>query len=404
MDLKGQLRERWAKLDGKQRERTVKLVIGVVGISVAMMAYFATGQDKKVPPPAKAPAAVINVGEGRMEDDVRAQVEKQRQAQVEYEKKNAEKEAADRQKLEDMKAQLTAINGTLDGMSKGGAPGQGKPAAGGPGNPPQWPDQWQPGAPGAPGGAPGAGGVPPVPVVKELVGGIGTMTGGPSPDAGKKKAVKKFYLPVGFMPAKLLTGLKAKTVETARNDPEPMLLRVQAPAVLPNEVRAALKGCFVVANGFGSLAAERIEARLVSLNCVDFDDHSVIEAEVKGILVDKDGVKGLAAHIVSKAGTVMARALIAGAFQGAGQALSQSSSTQSVSALGSTTAIQPSQIGNAALGNGLASSANEMSKVFLDLVRQSAPVAEHGADTDCSVFMTEGVWLEIKDLDSGVDE
>jgi conjugal transfer pilus assembly protein TraB len=37
-----------------------------------------------------------------------------------------------------------------------------------------------------------------------------------------------------------------------------MMIRVQAPAVLPNEVKANLKGCFVIAEGYGNLATHRV--------------------------------------------------------------------------------------------------------------------------------------------------
>jgi conjugal transfer pilus assembly protein TraB len=95
----------------------------------------------------------------------------------------------------------------------------------------------------------------------------------------------------------------------------------------------------------------------------------------------------------------MARAMLAGALQGAGQAFASSSTTQSVSALGTTNTISPSQVGRAALGQGLSAAASDASKVFLDLVKQSAPVVEHGPDTDCTVVLTEGTWLEVKDYD-----
>jgi conjugal transfer pilus assembly protein TraB len=155
----------------------------------------------------------------------------------------------------------------------------------------------------------------------------------------------------------------------------------------------------VVANGFGSLASERVEARLVSLSCMDYDNHIAIQADVKGIVVDKDGVKGLAAHPVSKAGANMARAAIAAAFQGAGNAIAQSTSTVSTSPLGTTQTLNTGEVGRAALGQGLAGGANEIAKVYLDLVRQSAPVLEVGPGKDVTVYITEGVWLELQDYE-----
>jgi conjugal transfer pilus assembly protein TraB len=199
------------------------------------------------------------------------------------------------------------------------------------------------------------------------------------------------------MPAKLLTGLKAKTVESAREDPEPMLLRIQAPAVLPTEVRAQLQGCFVIAHGYGSLASERVEARLVSLSCVDFEGRSVIEEEIKGILVDQDGVKGLAGHPVTKMGANLSRLFVAGLVEGAGEALAATSSTTSISPLGQTSTIDTDQMGRAGLGRGISAATGELSRIYAELVRQSSPVIEVGPSKAVSVLVTEGVWLEVND-------
>jgi conjugal transfer pilus assembly protein TraB len=203
------------------------------------------------------------------------------------------------------------------------------------------------------------------------------------------------------MPAKLLTGLKAKTVESARGDPEPILLRVQAPAQLPNEIRAQLQGCLVVAHGYGSLASERVEARLVSLNCFDLKGKSVVEADVTGIIIDSDGVKGLAGHPVSKMGTNLARLAFAAAIEGAGSAFSDRATTTSVSALGQTQSIDPGQIGKVAAGEGVQSAASEYGKIIADLVRQQAPVIEVGPTKDVTVVLTEGAWLELKPYREG---
>ena len=132
-----------------------------------------------------------------------------------------------------------------------------------------------------------------------------------------------------------------------------MLLRIQAPAVLPNEVRAQLQGCFVIAHGFGSLASERVESRLVSLSCVDYEGRSVIEEEIKGILVDQDGVKGLAGHPVTKMGANLSRMFVAGLVEGAGDALNAATATTSISPLGQTSTVDPSQLGKAGIGRGI---------------------------------------------------
>jgi len=118
-------------------------------------------------------------------------------------------------------------------------------------------------------------------------------------------------------------------------------------------VRAELEGCFVIAHGFGSLASERVEARLVSLSCLDYEGRSVIEQEITGVVVDQDGVKGLAGRPVTKMGANLARLFVAGLVQGGAQAFQQSALTTSVSALGQTQTINGDQLATAAAGRGI---------------------------------------------------
>lgn len=403
------LREWYDGLDPARRQGLIRA--GTIGgvLAVALGLYYASGQDGKKPPPPRPAVAVIDVGEGRLEDDMRAQLERSEQ---ELSNQNAAQDGKVAQlsaRLDQQAAQNQALVDALNAMSKGGA--LGLPDARGPGGlSPDNPADWEKGitrpgdrlAQGTPGGAPPP---PPAPPPVEMIGGIGIATaaaGTGVPAGDKKKATgPKWYLPVSFMPAKLLTGLKAKTVESARGDPEPILLRVQAPAVLPNEIRAELQGCLVVAHGYGSLASERVETRLVSINCMNQAGESVIEADITGIVVDQDGVKGLSAHPVSKMGTNLARLAFAAALEGAGSAFSDQASTVSVSPLGQTQSIDPTQIGRTGTGEGVAKAASEYGRIIADLVRQQAPVLEVGPTKDVTVVLTQGAWLEIRSSREG---
>ena len=59
-----------------------------------------------------------------------------------------------------------------------------------------------------------------------------------------------------------MTGFDAATSGNGKNDPEPLLIRVQTPAVLPNDIKANLAGCFVVAEAVGRLDKERADVRV----------------------------------------------------------------------------------------------------------------------------------------------
>lgn len=400
-------------LDSKKRANLIRGtgVLGLVGFLLA--AYYLSGKDEaaKAKHP-KEPVAVIDLGDSRLEDDVRAQVEKERQefrAQIDTQKKDA-KDTKD--KVAAQEQQLALLADALKKMSAAPFPSEAEGAGAKAMTAPDDPNAWA-NAPTRSGARLRASNAtpmnaPPAPLPVTFVGDIGG--GAPPPPAGAKAAGAvgngkkngpKFFLPISFMSAKLLTGLKAKTVDSAKEDPEPMLLRIQAPAVLPNEVRAQLQGCFVIAHGYGSLASERVESRLVSLSCIDFEGRSVIEQEITGIVVDKDGVKGLAGRPVTKMGANMARLFVAGVFEGAGDAFESTARVTSVSPLGQTQSIDTDQIGRAAGGRGVSKAAGELSKIYAELVRQSAPVIEIGPSKDVSVLLTQGVWLEVKDYAQG---
>ncbi|NKE71279.1 TraB/VirB10 family protein [Candidatus Manganitrophus noduliformans] len=219
-----------------------------------------------------------------------------------------------------------------------------------------------------------------------------------NPEEEKKKEKRSVYLPPSFMEATLLTGLDAETVESARGNPEPVLLRIKDLAVLPNRIKANLKGCFVIAHGFGRLSKERVELRLVTLSCLAKDGQAVIDQALKGYIADEDGKNGLRGEVVSRMGSSVARAALAGFFGGAGDAFRAAANTTSVSPLGTTQTVQPGNIGIAAIGGGLSGGSDQLEKLYLDLARQATPIIEIGATKTVTLVVTEGIDLIIKDV------
>ncbi|MBI3755261.1 MAG: TraB/VirB10 family protein, partial [Deltaproteobacteria bacterium] len=154
----------------------------------------------------------------------------------------------------------------------------------------------------------------------------------------------KFYLPPSFMPATLLTGVRAGTMQGGQSKEKPLLIRIKDLAVLPNEIKSNLKGCFVIASVQGDLSDERAHARLTNLSCISKTGESVVEAKVKGYVVDADGQIGLAGTVVTRMGALLGRSVLAGFFGGMGEAVENSTKITSVSALGSTQSINPDKI------------------------------------------------------------
>lgn len=215
---------------------------------------------------------------------------------------------------------------------------------------------------------------------------------------GKKKGLMSVYLPPSFMAATLLSGLDAPTAGSAKGNPVPVLIRVKTPAVLPNEVKAQLAGCFVIADGKGNLSTERAELTLVSISCLDRKGGALIDQKIKGFVVDADGKIGLRGRVVAKFGSVVARSMLAGLLVGAGDAFKAQATTTAISPLGTTQAINTKDIGMAALGSSLSEGFKEIQKFYMELAHDSMPVIEIGATKRITLVVSEGLTLDIKKL------
>lgn len=395
LDLKAQ----WEKLTAKQKLRakqaSVAAAVGILGLGL----YSATGHHE--PPKPATETANLNMGAGLRGDSLEEKVRGDLKKVLDGQQLLGDRVSA----IEEGKV----VPGSKVGPTAGtGADGDLPPAL--PGAPPHLPAPPTTGdigadadklpAPPAPPSAPAA---PPAPPVEKNVGAIGTATSQPAPrdaaadaSGASKKKNRTIYLPPGFMKARLLTGIDALASRDATSNPEPIIARVQAPAVLPNEVKANLAGCFVIGNATGSLAKERVEVQLVTLSCVDFDDRSVVDQPVKGFFVDTDGKKGLSGKVVTRAGATLARAFLAGTISGISQSVQDTFGQTSTSALGTVRTLDAGDAAKTGVAGGLGRSSDKLTDFYLDLARQAGPIVEVGAAKDVVVVVQEGVTLEIK--------
>jgi len=388
----------WTRLTSDQKLRAKQISVAA---TIAVLGYglytASSGGDEKV---ATAPAASnLDMGAGLRGDS------------LEVKMRGDLKKILDGQSL--LGDRVTAIEeGKV--APGGGAAGAAPSAGADPGLPPALPGEI-PAYPPAPAeantdgaslppppAAPTAPPAPPAPPTERQVGAIGAAVSAPAAEGGaanatsKKKANRTIYLPPGFMKARLLTGIDALASRDATSNPEPIMARVQAPAVLPNDVKANLAGCFVIGNATGSLAKERVEIQLVSISCVDFDEHAVVDQPIKGFFVDADGKKGLSGKVVTRAGATLARSFIAGTVAGIAQSVEGTFGNVSTSALGSVRTLDAGDAAKTGIAGGLSRSSDKLTDFYLDLARQAGPVVEVGAAKDVVVVIQEGLALEIK--------
>ena len=385
------LRARWQTLSARQQLRLKQLgVAGVIG-ALGLGLYSASGD--KAEEAAVPPSSHLDMGAGLRGDSLEIKLRGDLKKILDGQTLLSERVTAiEEGKIVPGAGTAGAIDGDLPPAIPGAVPDFPEPPATGDIDP----SASAPPAPPAPPSAPPA---PPAPPVENTVGAIGAATApvaGADAAAGAKKKTRTIYLPPGFMKARLLTGIDALASRDATNNPEPLIARVQAPAVLPNDVKANLAGCFVIGNATGSLAKERVEVQLVSLSCVDFDERSVVDQQIKGFFVDADGKKGLSGKVVTRAGAALARAFIAGTITGIAGTVENTVGDVSTSALGSVRTLDAGDAAKAGIAGGLSRSSEKLTDFYLDLARQAGPIVEVGAAKDVVVVIQEGVSLEIK--------
>ncbi|HEX7783957.1 MAG TPA: TraB/VirB10 family protein [Sphingobium sp.] len=396
----------WGRMSAKQKLRARRLLVGVAVGALGIGLYVASGSKEEIKP--ANPASSLNMGAGLRGDSLEVKLRGDLKKVLDGQQLLGDRVSA----IEEGK--VVPGSRTSGSRAPGGIDGDLPPAL--PDSVPALPDS-VPALPyppetgdissdadrlPAPPSGPVAPPAPPAPPVEKTVGAIGSATGqvvaqgAADNSASSKKKNRTIYLPPGFMKARLLTGIDALASRDATSNPEPIIARVQAPAVLPNEVKANLAGCFVVGNATGSLAKERVEVQLVSLSCVDFDEHSIVDQPVKGFFVDTDGKKGLSGKVVTRAGATLARAFIAGTISGISQSVENTFGNTSTSALGTVRTLDAGDAAKTGIAGGLSKSSDKLTDFYLDLARQAGPIVEVGAAKDVVVVIQEGTTLEIK--------
>ena len=382
--------EKYYDLPSEQQTRIKRGVVIATFIIIAMVIYYGTGRDEQSPI-VQEQEKDIRLSEGLLEDDITVKVDSKigetQQLIGDQAKRITDLETQNAVFLE----QLKHVNELLEtGTAIHPAPKQSSQSTGQDGITfPLSPNTT-------------ANGQNDFQLEVTMVGGIGHAIGA-SKDVVDEKKQKTIRLPPGFMEGTLLTGIEADALSDAAGEPEPIMIRIDSPTVLPNSLRADLKGCFVIASAHGKINRERVEARLVSLHCTRKNGFSAVEAELKGYVADQDGKKGMAGIVISKAGPLILRSSVAGAIVGAGDAISQGSSTTTVTGSGAVSTYDGDQIAKSAFGGAVSNGSEQLNDIFVEYIKQTTPIIEVGTNKLITVCITEPVTLKIVEQDEVMD-
>ena len=205
------------------------------------------------------------------------------------------------------------------------------------------------------------------------------------------------YLPPNsYAPARVIVGVDASTGVASQTDPLPVVLRITGPArsvMRGNELLSTdITGCLVNGAARGDLSAEKVYVQLVRMTCAQPGGRYAV-SEVKGFIAfaGKSGVRG---RVVSREGSLVSQALLAGIVGGFGRGFSANANgifTGQVGANGQREALSPTDILAGGIGQGAGEAADTVSRYLIERAEQYQPVVEMPTGIEVEIVFLDGV-------------
>ena len=208
------------------------------------------------------------------------------------------------------------------------------------------------------------------------------------------------YLPPNsFASAKVIVGVDASAGVNSQTDPLPVVLRITGPArsVYQNGrlLTTKIEGCLINGAARGELSSEKVYVKLQKMTCPQPGGRYAV-SEVKGFVAfaGKTGVRG---RVVSREGSLVTQAFIAGLAGGFGRGFSANATSfltqPNVTVNGQRQKLGVGDIAQGGLGEGVAQSADMVSKYLIERAEQYQPVIEMPTGIDVEIVFLEGVYV-----------
>ena len=208
------------------------------------------------------------------------------------------------------------------------------------------------------------------------------------------------YLPANsYATATVIVGVDAKAGVQSQSDPLPVLLRLTGPARSVAEggklLTTKVQGCLVNGAAVGDLSAEKVYIKLQKMTCPQPGGRYAV-SEVNGYVAfgGKAGVRG---RVVSREGTLVTQAFIAGALGGFGRGFSANTNSAfsgtNISTDGKRSKLGTGDILTGGIGEGVATAADSVSKYLIERAEQYQPVIEMPTGISVSVVFLDGVFV-----------
>lgn len=205
------------------------------------------------------------------------------------------------------------------------------------------------------------------------------------------------FLPPGsFAKVALLTGLDSGTSEYTRANPQPVLMRVQSNAQLP-QGQYQTKSCFVLGSSYGDLSSERIFVQLSRITCMDASRQMMLTGKLNGYVADSDSIQGLKGKVIRRNGQLLAKSMLAGFASGLSKVAAGAGTTQVASVGGAiNTAFDTSKLLQTGGMEGVNTTMELVAKQYSDEAKNMFPVISVPGGRIGSMVLTQGTKLEWK--------
>ena len=208
------------------------------------------------------------------------------------------------------------------------------------------------------------------------------------------------YLPPNsFARAKVIVGVDASAGVNSQTDPLPVVLRVTGPArsVYQNGrlLTTKIEGCLINGAARGDLSSEKVYVKLQKMTCPQPGGRYAV-SEVKGFIAfgGKTGVRG---RVVSREGSLVTQAFLAGLAGGFGRGFSANANSvfqgTNITTNGQRDKLSTGEILEGGFGEGIAQTGDMVSKYLIERAEQYQPVIEMPTGVDVEIVFLEGVYV-----------
>lgn len=186
-----------------------------------------------------------------------------------------------------------------------------------------------------------------------------------------KRSIENYVTAGSFVTAVMIGGAEANAGVSGESNTSPVVFRTLNNGFLPNGKKSTLKGCIMTGSAYGDISSSRGIVRGDRFSCIR-KNGDILDIPVEATVFNfgKNGIRGDAimrnSKIVQSVGT-------AGLIDAIGSAAESLSQTTSVSALGSTTSVNNSDIPLNIAGTTSSDVASKLSDYYLKLAEKYHP-------------------------------